>query len=70
MTPIGEDVPKHLEFPSDPSGPPMESAKEEDTSDTALQTALNKTVHKHKWLVSHNTFSDKLDILHSDFTSG
>ena len=59
-----------MDFPLDPSRPPLDSAKEEDTPDTKLHTAFKKTVHQHKWLVSHITFSDKLDIIQSNFTSG
>ena len=59
-----------MDFPSDPSGTSLYSAKEEDTSDIKLRIAFKKTVHQHKWLVSHFTFSDELYILHSDFESG
>ena len=31
---------------------------------------FQETVHRHKWLISDLTFSDKLDILQSDFMSG
>ena len=59
-----------MDFSPEPSGPPMDSAKEVNTSDTKLCTAFNRTVHRHKCLVSHLTFSDKLDTLQSEFTSG
>ena len=59
-----------MDLPKDSSGPPLDSAKEEDTSNTKMCTAFKKTVHQHKWLVSHLTFSDKLDVLQSHFTSG
>ena len=59
-----------MDFPPEPSGTPLYSAKEVDTSDTKLRTAIKKIVHQHKWLVSHITFSDKLDILSSNFKSG
>ena len=57
-------------FPPDPSGPPLKSAKEGDTSESKLRIAFKKTVHRHKFLVSHLTFSDKLDIINSYFTPG
>ena len=59
-----------MDFPPDSSGPPLDSAKEGDTYNTKLLKAFNKIVHAHKWLVSHLTFSNKLDILQSDFMSG
>ena len=59
-----------MDFPLDPSGPPLDSEKEEYTSDTKLRIDFKKTVHRHQWLISNLTFSDKLDILQSDFTSG
>ena len=59
-----------MDLPLEPSGPPLDSGKYEDTSYTKLHTPFNKTVHQHKWLVSHLTLSDKLDMLQSDFTSG
>ena len=59
-----------LDFPPDTSGPPLESSKEEGTSESKLGTYFKKTEHWQKWLVSHLTYSDKLDALYSDFTSG
>ena len=52
-----------MDFPPDSSGPPLDSAKEGDTYNTKLRKAFNKTLHGHKWLVSHLTFSNKIDIL-------
>ena len=48
----------------------MDTSKEEDTSNTKLSIAFKKKVHQRKWLVSRLTFSDKLDILQSNLTSG
>ena len=59
-----------MDFPPDLSVPTLVSAKEYYTSDTKLCTSFKKIVHQHKLLVSHLNFSDKLDILHSNFTSG
>ena len=59
-----------MDFPPEPSGPPLDSAKEEYTPDTKLCTDFKKTIHQHKWLVSHLTFVDKLDMLQSNFKSG
>ena len=59
-----------MDFSIDPSGPPLDSSKEVDTSNTKLSLDFKKIVHWHKCLVSHLTFSDKSDILHSDFLSG
>ena len=57
-------------FAPDPSEPPLEVAKEEVTPELKLRTAFKKTENQQKWLVSYLTFSDKLDALYSDFTSG
>ena len=59
-----------MDFTLEPSGPPLKSMKEESISDSKLCTNFNKTEHRHKFLVSHFTFSDKLEALYSDFTSG
>ena len=59
-----------MEFPPEPSGPPLESAKEEVILESKLRTAFKNTEQQHKWMVSHLTFSDKLDALYSEFTSG
>ena len=56
-------------YPPESSEPPLDQTKEVDKHNTKLRTAFNKKVHRHKWLVSHITFSDKLDILHSEFVS-
>ena len=58
-----------MDLPPYPSEPPLDSAKEVYTSDTELCTAFKKTFHQHKQLLLHLTFSDKLDVLQSDFTS-
>ena len=55
-----------MDLSTDPSGPPLDLAKEEDTFDTKLRTFFKKTVNKQKFLVSHLTFSDKFDILQSE----
>ena len=59
-----------MEFPPDPSVPPLNSAKEEGTSESKLCSSFKKTEHRHKWIVSYLTLSDKLDTLYSGFTSG
>ena len=59
-----------MDFSPDPSTPPLESSKEEVTSESKMRTSFKKIEHHHKWLVSHLTFSDKLDVLYSEFTSG
>ena len=59
-----------LYFPPNPSGPPLESSEEEGRSDLQLHKAIKGTKHQHKWMVTHITFSDKLDVIYSDFTSG
>ena len=59
-----------MDLPLDPSGPQLYSEKEEDIYNTKLCTAFKKTVHQQKWPVSNLTFTDKLDILQSDVTSG
>ena len=56
--------------PPEPSGPPLDSAKEEVVYESKLRTSFKKTEHRHKFLVSHLTFSDKLDVLYSEFMSG
>ena len=48
----------------------MESSEEDNTSDSKLCTAFNQTKQRQKWLFSHPTFSDKLDVLISNFTLG
>ena len=58
-----------MDFPLDPSGPPLYSAEEEVVSNTKLHTDFKKTIHQHKWMVSYLTFSDKLYKLLSNFTS-
>ena len=58
------------DFPTDPSGTPLELSEEEGTSDSQLRIALNQTKHQHKWMVTHLTFSDKLEVLYSDFKYG
>ena len=68
-TPLGIEA-TVMDFPPDSSGPPLDSEKEEGTSDSKLLTAFKKTEHQHKYLVSHLTLSDKLDTPYSDFTSG
>ena len=35
-----------------------------------MSTAFKQTIYQHKWLVTHITFSDKLDFLYSYLTSG
>ena len=45
-------------------------SKKKYTSNIKLRTSFKKTSHWHKWLVSHLNFSDKLDILQYNFTSG
>ena len=57
-----------IDFPREPSGTPLESPEEEGTLDFKLRTNFKKTEHRHKWMVSHLTLSDKLDALYSDFT--
>ena len=57
-----------LDFLTEPSISTLESSSEEGTSDSQLSTYFTQTKHWHKWLVTHLTFSDKLDILYSDFT--
>ena len=59
-----------MDLPPEPSGSPLESEKEEGPSESKLCTDFNKTEHRHTYLVSHLTFSDKLDTLYSEFTSG
>ena len=56
-----------MDLHTDPSRPALESAEEEGTSDLNLRTAFKKTEHWQKLLVSHITFSGKLDALYSDF---
>ena len=58
-----------MDFPPDPTWTILDSDKEGYTPESKLRTAFKKTVHQHKWMVSNLNFSDKLDILHSDFTS-
>ena len=58
-----------LDFPPEPSGPPMKSSEEGGTSDSQLHTAFKRTKNQHKWMVPCLTFSDKLDILYNEFTS-
>ena len=59
-----------MDFPPDPTGSPLYLAEEEGTYNLKLRTAFNQTKQQNKWLVSHLTFSDKLDALYSDFTLG
>ena len=42
-----------MDLSTDPSGPPLDLEKEEDTFDTKLRTVFKKTVNKQKILVSH-----------------
>ena len=59
-----------MDFSPDPSVTTLDSAKEEGTSESKMRTAFKKTEHKHRWLLSHLTFSDKFEALYSDFASG
>ena len=59
-----------MDFYLEPSGSPLEPVTEESISDSKLRTNFNKTEHQHKCLVSHFTFSDKLEALYSDIKSG
>ena len=42
-----------MDFPPEPSRPPLDLSEEEVTSDLKLCTAFKQTKHRHLWLVSH-----------------
>ena len=50
--------------------PPLESSEEEGTTYSQLRKEFKKTKHRHKWLVTHLTFSNKLGVLYANFTAG
>ena len=59
-----------MDLPPETSVPPLGLSKEVDTPDKKMRTVSKKTVHQHKWMASHLTFSNKLYVLNSNFTSG
>ena len=58
-----------LDFLPEPSEPPLESSEEEGTSYSQLCISFNWKNLQQKWMFTHLTFSNKLDVLYSDLKS-